>query len=142
MVDRVVKAVKKGRGDMWDAFKKTISITGYKYYEPPEGIKYRFPSPGSCSLDVADHPNLYKNDWKTPFRTSEYNVSKVEWAYDDEDPRQAINYVGALPKIADASHKRNHGYDSANVIDELTYDESLLVVDDMSKDWAGVDARK
>jgi hypothetical protein len=97
MVDKVIKAVKKGRGDMWDAFKKTISIPGYKYYEPPEGIKYRFPAPGSCSMDVKDHPNLYKNDWKTPFRSSDYNVSKVEWAYDDLDPRQALNYVGQLP---------------------------------------------
>ena len=116
MVDRVIKAVKKGRGDMWDAFKKSISITGYKYYEPPEGIKYRFPSPGSCSLDVKDHPHMYKNDWKTPFRVSDYNISKVEWAYDNDDPRQATNYLSALPKLSGENHPRNHKYDEANLI--------------------------
>jgi hypothetical protein len=141
MVDRVIKAVKKGRGDMWDAFKKSISITGYKYYEPPEGIKYRFPAPGSCSLDVKDHPHLYKNDWKTPFRASDYNISKKEWAYEDEDPRQALNYVGHLPKLSDESHKRNYKYDKANVIDEITYDERLLIVDDPNKDWASPESR-
>lgn len=68
MVDRIVKTVKKGRADAWDAFKKALSITGYKYYVPPAEVKYRYPAPGSCALDVEDHPNLYKNNWKTPFR--------------------------------------------------------------------------
>jgi len=68
MVDRIIKTVKKGRADAWDAFKKTLSITGYKYYVPPVEVKYRYPAPGSCALDVEDHPNLYKNNWKIPFR--------------------------------------------------------------------------
>jgi hypothetical protein len=51
-----------------------LSITGYKYYVPPPEVKYRYPAPGSCALDVDDHPNLYKNNWKTPFRQSDYNV--------------------------------------------------------------------
>lgn len=75
MADKVVGIVKKGRAEAWSAFKKGISITGYKYYQPPSAYKFRFPSPGSCQLDWADHPNLYKNDWKTPFRQSEYNIS-------------------------------------------------------------------
>jgi len=74
MVDRIVKTVKKGRADVWEAFKKSISITGYKYYVPPPEVKYRYPAPGSCALDVDDHPNLYKNNWKTPFRQSDYNI--------------------------------------------------------------------
>ena len=84
MVDRVVHATKKAQKDMWGAFKEGLAIKGYAYYEPPAQIKYRYPAPGSCPLDVADHPNLYKNDWKVPFRNSDYNIAKVEWAEDDE----------------------------------------------------------
>jgi len=87
MVDRIIKTVKKSRADAWDAFKRSISITGYKYYVPPPEVKYRFPAPGSCALDQDDHPNLYKNDWKTPFRQSDYNIQKIELIYDDDDPR-------------------------------------------------------
>ena len=87
MVDRVITAGKKARRDAWAAFKTGLQIKGYKYYQPPEQIKYRYPAPGSCPLDVADHPNLYKNDWKTPFRNSDYNIQKVEWSYDDDDLR-------------------------------------------------------
>lgn len=86
-MDKVVNTVKKTRADMWGAFKAGLSIKGYKYYEPPSQIKYRYPAPGSCSLDHLDHPNLYKNDWKTPFRQSDYNIQKIELVYDDEDPR-------------------------------------------------------
>jgi len=84
MVDRVVHATKKAQKDMWGAFKAGLAIKGYAYYEPPAEIKYRYPAPGSCSLDVKDHPNLYKNDWKVPYRNSDYYISKVEWAEDDD----------------------------------------------------------
>ena len=50
-------------------------------------------------MDEHDHPNLYKNDWKVPFRHSDYNTTKVEMTYDDEDPRQAENYITKLPQF-------------------------------------------
>lgn len=49
-------------------------MKGHKYYDIPKEIKYRYPAPGSCPLDVEDHPNLYKKHWKTPFRHSPYNI--------------------------------------------------------------------
>lgn len=48
-------------------------------------------------MDVADHPNLYKNDWKVPYRTSDYNIQKIEVSYADDDIRQAENYISKLP---------------------------------------------
>jgi hypothetical protein len=97
MADKIVTLVKKGRADVWEAFKKGISITGYKYYQPPPAIKYRYPAPGSCALDVEDHPNLYKNDWKTPFRMSEYNIQKQEWSERWDDPAVAERLISKMP---------------------------------------------
>jgi len=99
MVDRVVNAVKKSRADMWGAFKRGISITGYRYYDIPPEIKYRYPAPGSCDLSVEDHPNLYKNDWKTPYRMSDYNISKPEVTIRDDDPMSAENCYAFIPKF-------------------------------------------
>lgn len=87
MADKIVNAVKKSRADMWGAFKKGIRITGYQYYTPPTEVKYRYPAPGSCPLDKDSHPHMYKLDWKTPFRVSEYNIRTQELRYDDDDPR-------------------------------------------------------
>ena len=112
MADKIIKSVKKTRAEMWGAFKVGLQIKGYKYYEPPSGIKYRYPAPGSCSMDVQDHPNLYKNDWKVPFRTSDYNIQKIEVAYRDDDPEQAENYISQLP-VLDASHPIRGKYDQA-----------------------------
>ena len=106
MADKLVNAVKKSRADMWGAFKKGISITGYKYYKPPPELKYRYPAPGSCSLEGDGvHRHRYKLDWKTPFRTSEYNVRMIELRYDDDDPRLAVNYHAKIPQL-DGSHPR------------------------------------
>lgn len=121
MADKVIKTVKKARGEMWSAFKVGLQIKGYKYYEPPAAIKYRYPAPGSCSLDVTDHPNLYKNDWKVPYRTSDYNIAKIEVAYRDDDPEQAENYVTKVPEL-DASDPVRGKYDQA-MLDE--YQPSL-----------------
>jgi len=111
MVDRVVKAVKRSRADMWDAFKRGISITGYRYYDIPAEIKYRYPAPGSCDLGVEDHPNLYKNDWKTPFRMSDYNISKIEQTTRDDDPASAENCHSYVPTF-DPSHPMKGKYDA------------------------------
>lgn len=74
MADKVVNFVKKGRRDMWQAFKSGISITGYRhngnygYYKLHDSLKMRYPAPGSCALEELNHPNLFKNDWKIPYR--------------------------------------------------------------------------
>jgi hypothetical protein len=112
MADKIVRAVKKSRADVWSSFKKGISITGYKYYKPPAEIKYRYPAPGSCALDNTDHRHMYRLDWKTPFRQSDYNVRSKELQFADDDPRSATNYVAAIPEF-DGSHKRFGGYDQA-----------------------------
>ena len=98
-MDKIVKAVKRSRADAWDAFKRGISITGYRYYDIPPEIKYRYPAPGSCPMSVEDHPNLYKNDWKLPFRVSEYNIAKIEMRIEDDDPRQNVQYHAFLPEF-------------------------------------------
>ena len=110
MADKVVKFIKKGRSDVWNAFKKGIRPTGYAYYEPPANLKYRYPAPGSCPLDEMDHPNLYDNDWKLPYRNSVHNVRKVELVYEDNDPRMNMNYVPKKPTW-DASHPIRGPYD-------------------------------
>lgn len=97
---------------MWGAFKKGISITGYRYYKPHDEVKYRYPAPGSCALDNVDHTHMYKLDWKTPFRQSEYNIRAIELRYDDDDPRQATNYVAKIPAF-DGSHSRHGAYEQA-----------------------------
>lgn len=114
MADKVINTVKKARGDMWSAFKVGLQIKGYKYYQPPSAIKYRYPAPGSCSMDVTDHFNLYKNDWKTPYRTSDYNVQKIEVSYRDDDPEQAENCISKIPTW-DVDHPTHGPYDQIMV---------------------------
>jgi len=92
--------------------KKGINIHGYEYYKPPEGVKYRYPAPGSCALDVDDHFNLYKDDWKRPFRQSELNIRAIEQTLDDEDPRQAESFISEIPQL-NADHPREGPYDKA-----------------------------
>ena len=118
MADKIVTAVKKSRADVWASFKKGISITGYKYYKPPPEVKYRYPAPGSCALDTTDRAHMYKLDWKTPFRVSDYNVRSIELSYDDDDPRSAINYSSSIPQF-DGTHKRFGKYDQ-EILDSAT----------------------
>ena len=133
---------------MWDAFKRGISITGYKYYEAPPELKYRYPAPGSCAFDVEDHPNLYKNDWKTPFRQSDYNIAKIEFTYSDDDPRQARNYVAYIPEF-DGEGKRKK-YDKAMLLEQQPPIKSKVLYGDLDLKsdearnllWADFDARE
>lgn len=143
MVDRVTKAAWKAQGDMWGAFKAGISIKGYRYYEPPATIKYRYPAPGSCSLDVADHPNLYKNDWKVPFRNSEYNIAKIERTLEDMDPLQAENTISKFVDL-DPNHKLAGPYDQL-MLEQMVpkkkqsvHLEDLDEVEDMKDELWGV----
>lgn len=97
----------------------------------PEGIKYRYPAPGSCPLDVMDNPNLYKNDWKVPFRNSDYNIQKVEWSYDDDDLRQAENYVSKA-LTHNPNDKLAGKYDQLllnQAVPEMTDNQSILFGD-------------
>jgi hypothetical protein len=78
MVDKVIYKVKRNNHAMWDAFKASVNLHGYKYYDIPPEIRYRYPAPGSCSNDKHNQPHLYKHHWKTPFRDSPYNIRPIE----------------------------------------------------------------
>ena len=142
MVDRVIKQVQKGRLDAWSAFKSGLAIKGYSYYEVPENLKYRYPAPGSCPMDVADHPNLYKNDWKVPFRVSDYNISKVEKRLWDDDWEQCENYTSNFVAL-DAENKRYGEYDTVMLqSQEPNTDNVRGIYEGAWADLGGEDARK
>ena len=82
-----------------------------------------------------DHANLYKNDWKEPFRTSDYSINRIEQVYDDEDIRQSVNYISNMPKL-DATNKREGKYDQAilNEIDPVVRGEVLYENQDITSE--------
>ena len=98
MVDKFVKHVKRARAEAWGTFGRALKPVGYHYYTPPEAVKYRYPAPGSCALEEHDHPNLFKNDWKTPFRHSEFNIQPIERTYWDDDAEQAEHFISKMPE--------------------------------------------
>ena len=59
-------------------------------------IKYRYPAPGSAPLDRVDHPNLFKKHWKTPFRSSPYNIRMKEKTYGAENHEHTIAEMPTL----------------------------------------------
>ena len=73
-MDKVLGKINQTRLNWWEACKLGLSIRGYRYYEHPKELKYRYPAPGSSPLDERDRPNLYKKHWKTPYRESPYNI--------------------------------------------------------------------
>jgi len=86
MVEKIVTAVKKNNHSMWATFKASMNLYGYNYYDCPPEIKYRYPSPGSCSNDRLNQHHLYKFNWKLPFRDSPFNIRPIERRLDwDED---------------------------------------------------------
>lgn len=89
------------RTNWFEAFKLAGSVKGHKYYAIPEAIKYRYPAPGSCPMDVEDHPNLYKKHWKTPFRSSPYNIRQKEKTYTTAE--NTDHFIGEIPTIDPAS---------------------------------------
>ena len=139
MADKVIKFVKKGRADVWHAFKRGISITGYRYYDIPQNLKYRYPAPGSCPMDEIDHPNLYDNDWKLPYRNSIHNIRKIELSYEDDDPRMNVNYVPAKPTW-DPSDPVKGPYDQL-VLNQHTADDTNHHVNFDGLDIVGDEAR-
>lgn len=69
-----VGKVKQSRENMWNSFKAFCRLRGYKYYDIPKELKYRYPAPGSVPHTQADKPHLYKLHYKTPFKESHYNI--------------------------------------------------------------------
>ena len=112
MADKIVKAVKKSRAGVWSAFKKGVSLQGYKYYDAPQEIKYRYPAPGSVALDEADKRFQTKLDWKTPYKNTNYYVRPTEPLIDYEDPAITQAYVSSIPQF-DGKHPRFGSYDQA-----------------------------
>ena len=110
-MDKLISRVSSTRKGMWASFKKGIDVPGYHYYEAPKELKYRYPAPGSQPFYEEDHFNLYKEDWKTPFRMSEFNIQKIESTLDDEDPRSNMTYHNPRPPKLDPTGKRGH-YDA------------------------------
>jgi hypothetical protein len=84
-VQKLVSKSRTIRDNWYEAFKLARGVRGQQYYKIPDGLKYRFPAPGSCPMDKEDHPNLFKKHWKTPFRHSNYNIRQKEKTYDDEE---------------------------------------------------------
>lgn len=75
-MDKVISKVKSVRYNVWEDFKKFMRIPGYKYYEMPKELKFRYPAPGSVPRDQKNRPSLYKHDYKTAFIDSEYDIRR------------------------------------------------------------------
>lgn len=77
-MERIISKIKRTRYNWWEAFKEGIKLRGYYYYKMPPELKWRYPSPGSVPLTKDDRRNLYRHDWKTPFKESIYNIRVKE----------------------------------------------------------------
>jgi len=73
-MEKVLTKVNKTRLNWWAAFKQSVNMKGFDYYQPPPELKYRYPAPGSVPLDKVNQPHLYKKHWKTPYRESNYSI--------------------------------------------------------------------
>jgi len=91
-------------------------------------------------LDEADHPNLYDNDWKLPYRNSIHNIRKIELVYEDDDPRMNVNYISAKPTW-DPSDPVRGPYDQL-ILNQATADDSKHHVNHDGLDLAGDEARE
>ena len=96
-MDKVVTTFRATRERWYEAFKLARGVRGHAYYKIPDGIKYRYPAPGSCPHDKDDHQNLFKPHWKTPYRDSPYNIRPVEKKYDDMV--NTDHFIGAIPQF-------------------------------------------
>jgi hypothetical protein len=102
-MNRLVKAAKNTRTNWMEAFKVSMNIHGYAYYDIPDNLRYRYPAPGSCDLAKHDHPNLYKRHWKTPFRDSNLNIrmkeKRMPWADETE------HFISEMPSLDPANEQ-------------------------------------
>merc|ERR1712166_639841 len=78
MVDKVATSINRTRKNWYNAFKMSLQIKGYEYYQLPGEIRYRYPAPGSCAHDDHSYPHLFKKHWKIPFRDSHLNIRHKE----------------------------------------------------------------
>jgi hypothetical protein len=80
-MDKLAGRVNTQRLTLWKTLRNSVALPGFDYYEKtemPKEIKFRFPAPGSCPQDKANHPHLFKNHWKTPWRNSRLNIRPIE----------------------------------------------------------------
>lgn len=75
-MDKIIRKVKSVRYNLWEDFKKFMSLPGYKYYKGPPELKFRYPAPGSVARTQKDKPGLFKHDYKTAFTDSAYDIRK------------------------------------------------------------------
>ena len=54
-MEKVVTTFRATRERWYEAFKLARGVRGHQYYKIPDGIKYRFPAPGSAPQDKDDH---------------------------------------------------------------------------------------
>ena len=100
-MEKVVTTFRTTRDRWYEAFKLARRVRGHEYYKIPDGIKYRYPAPGSCPHDKDDHQNLFKPHWKTPYRDSPYNIRLIERKYDDME--NTDHMLGAIPHLDPAN---------------------------------------
>lgn len=96
-MDKVVTTFRVTRDRWYETFKLARGVRGHQYYKIPDGIKYRYPAPGSCAQDKENSPNLFKKHWKTPFRDSPYNIRPQEKKYDDME--NTDHCIQAIPEF-------------------------------------------
>ena len=106
MVEKLISKAKLTRNNWWEAFRAAGNVKGDAYYEIPEMLKFRYPAPGSCALERVDHPNLYKVHWKTPFRSSPYNIRQTEKPYTTEE--NTDHFISSMPTLdpSKSEHER------------------------------------
>lgn len=73
-MDKIVGGIKRARRTVWNDFKDFLKNPGYKYYEMPKELKFRYPAPGSVAEKEDFINNCDKTDWSTPYEKSGYNI--------------------------------------------------------------------
>lgn len=97
-MDKVIHKVKSVRHNWWKDLKGFMRLKGYHYYEAPKELKFRYPAPGSVPRNETDRPNLYKNDYKTAFYESEYDIRNKPLTEVDRPFNNLNIYHGGIKK--------------------------------------------
>lgn len=117
-MERIITKVKTVRHNWWEAFKQAIKLRGYEYYKGPKEIKFRYPAPGSVPQDMKSRPNLYKHDWKTPFKESTFDIRAKDVRTDIANQYQA--YIEGKEHVLDPKNPQHF-----NVLQGPTYNRKL-----------------
>ncbi len=122
-MEKVIAKVQQTRINWWDATKQFTRLHGYRYYDAPKELKFRYPAPGSAPHDYHDHPNLFKKNWKLPYRDSPYNIRPTEKLWDPET--ESEHFVSQQPTL-DSSDP----YDQAiERMPDISYEQHQLMFD-------------